>query len=95
MLVSIIEAYIQSTRYRNDVFQTPAKLWGIFDVLGGSNVGFSKQYGNSVKLGRKLWAMQDALKQRFLVEWKFDSNQKTRVWRFMPTTNTAPTLPQE
>jgi hypothetical protein len=27
--------------------------------------------------------MQDALKQRFTVEWRFDAKQKTKVWRFM------------
>lgn len=82
VLVDVIADYIKSPRYKNEEYQTPAKLWGIFDILAGPDKGFGKQYGNSVKLGRKLWAMQDALKQRFVVEWEYDPKQKTRVWRF-------------
>lgn len=83
ILVDIIAQYIRNPRTKSDEYQTPAKLWGIFDLLGGTaDKTFSKQYGNSVKLGRKLWAMQDALKQRFVVEWEFDAKQRTRVWRF-------------
>jgi hypothetical protein len=85
ILVSLIDHYIKSPRYKSTLteYLTPAKLWGIFDLLGGPDKSFAKQYGNSVKLGRKLWAMQDALKQRFTVEWRFDAKQKTKVWRFM------------
>lgn len=92
ILVNIIQSYITNKRYANTEYQTPAKLWGNFDLLGGADKTFSKQYGNSIKLGRKLWAMQDALRQRFNVEWRFDPQQKTRVWRFtnIPTTS-APT----
>lgn len=85
MLVAVLDQYIQDSRYRNDVFQTPAKLWGVLDAIssnGGGDRTFSKQYGNSVKLGRKLWTMLDSLQQRFNVEWKFDATQKTRVWKF-------------
>jgi ABC-type dipeptide/oligopeptide/nickel transport system ATPase component len=83
VLVNIIDQYIKSPRYKNDEWQTPAKLWGLFDLIGGIDKTFSKQYNNSVKLGRKLWAMQDALKQRFRVEWRFDPTQRTKVWRFL------------
>jgi hypothetical protein len=87
ILVSLIDTYIKHSRYKNEEYVTPAKLWGVFDLLGGTDKSFSKQYGNSVKLGRKLWAMQDALKQRFIVEWRFDAKQKTKVWRFLEKQN--------
>jgi hypothetical protein len=83
VLVNIIDQYIKGPRYHNEEWQTPAKLWGLFDLIGGIDKTFSKQYNNSVKLGRKLWAMQDALKQRFRVEWRFDPTQRTKVWRFL------------
>lgn len=83
VLVNIIDQYIKNPRYKNEEFCTPAKLWGYFSVIGGADNGFAKQYGNSVKLGRKLWAMQDALKQRFVMEFSFDPREKTRVWRFL------------
>lgn len=84
VLVDIIDKYVKIDRYKNTEWQTPAKLWGLFDLIGGPQGTFGKQYGNSVKLGRKLWAMQDALKQRFTVEWRFDTTAKTKVWRFLP-----------
>lgn len=86
VLVNIIDKYIKadSKRYPNHEYHIPAKLWGMFDILGGMGGPFSKQYGNSVKLGRKLWAMQDALKQRFIVEWQFDTIAKVKAWRFLP-----------
>lgn len=83
ILVDLIATYIKNPRCKNEEFVTPARLWGLFDILAGPDKAFAKQYGNSTKLGRKLWAMQDALKQRFVVEWKFDTTQKQKVWRFM------------
>jgi hypothetical protein len=83
ILVELIAKYIRMERYKDVGFVTPAKLWATFDMIGGPDKAFAKQYGNSVKLGRKLWAMQDALKQRFVVEWKYDAKEKTKTWRFL------------
>jgi energy-coupling factor transporter ATP-binding protein EcfA2 len=86
VLVNIIADYIRLKNYRNEEWQTPAKLWGYFDLIGGAqnSANFHRLYGNSVKLGRKLMAMHTALKQRFNVEWRFDPVAKTKVWRFLP-----------
>lgn len=89
ILVNLIALYIKHPRYKSEEYVTPAKLWGILDLLSNADKTFAKQYGNSTKLGRKLWAMQDALKQRFIVEWKFDPTQKQKVWRFLPREDTT------
>lgn len=82
ILVDLFERYCRAKQFPSDEYHPPAKLWGFLDRLAGTNKDFARQYGNSVKLGRKLWAMQDALKQRFDVRWKFDPKLKTRTWRF-------------
>lgn len=84
VLVAAIDSYIKG-KYASHEYQTPAKLWSYLDASsGGNEQAFSKQYSNSVKLARKLWAMLDSLQQRFKVEWHYDTLQKTRVWRFFP-----------
>lgn len=82
MLVDLISKYVKNPRNKSDEFKTPAKLWGQWDVLSGGDRNFQKQYGNSIKLGKKIWVMVDALKQRFVVEWKFDSATRVRMWKF-------------
>lgn len=62
----------------------PGQLWQYFKSFSGEPLAFEKNYRNAVALGRKLWSLQEALKSVYRVEWKYDSNRQTRVWRFLP-----------
>lgn len=78
MIVDIIDKYTRNPNAKPDEYKTPARLWAQWELLS-SHGTFGRQYGNSIKLGKKLWAMQDALRARFDVQYKMED--KTRVWR--------------
>jgi energy-coupling factor transporter ATP-binding protein EcfA2 len=80
MLVDLLGRMIQSKGFDKDTWKSAAKIWATLDVLNKSQ-DFGKQYGNSIKLGKKLWAMQDALKQRFIIESRMNITTKLREWR--------------
>jgi ABC-type dipeptide/oligopeptide/nickel transport system ATPase component len=85
MLVDIIARFIKSPRRKSQDFMTPAKLWAEWDQMSGGGMtdrSFQKQYGNSIKLGKKLLVMMDSLRYRFVVERKFDTTTKSHVYRF-------------
>ncbi len=84
MLVELLEKHVkaQARRGKQVDYQTPAQLWAALDILSQNSRDFGRQYGNSIKLGKKLLAMTDALRHRFVVDFKFDTTRKLRVWRF-------------
>lgn len=61
---------------------THGQLFPILELSSGDAVTFGKYYKNAVFLGKKLWALQDALKEQMLVEFKYDSMKQQRMWRF-------------
>lgn len=79
MLVDIIDKYTKNPRNTPDQYKTPPRLWAQWEIIAGADRNFGRQYGNSIKLGKKLWAMQDALRARFDVQYRTEG--ATRVWR--------------
>ena len=66
-------------RYKS---RSPGELWGYLQAISPDPPSFMKRYPNAIALGKKLWTLQDSLKEIFEIEWKFDSKRQTRVWTF-------------
>ena len=60
--------------------RTAGQLWTALEAASGDALAFSKAYRNSVYLGKKLWSLQDALKQIFEIEATYDYGRAARVW---------------
>jgi hypothetical protein len=81
---SILLEAIQSYLTRNkdlDAWRTHGAMWSMLEGVSNDPLAFNRQYKNAVQLGKKLWAMQDALKSTFDIEWKHDPMRNARVWR--------------
>lgn len=70
-----------------DEFRAPSQLWSVLSSAAQDERQFALEHGNAMRLGRKLWALQDALKSAYDIEWTYDSHKHARVWRIRPHKN--------
>lgn len=81
ILVDAIRRFTEASKHV-DEYLMPSQLWyDLATVYAQDTTAFSKIYKNAVVLGKKLWVMNDALKQQFDIEWKFDHVRGARVWK--------------
>jgi hypothetical protein len=63
-------------------YRSAGQLWTLLETYSGDEKLFREQYRNAPNLGKKLWALYDALKSVMDVTFRWDSNMGARVWRF-------------
>jgi len=80
ILVSVLQRFVSMPR-KGETFYTATGLWAEINELGSDPQAFKRVYRNPIRLARKLWALQDSLKEIFEVEWKQDTEKGAKVWR--------------
>jgi hypothetical protein len=83
ILVDAIKHMITRDVKNNEVYKwrTAGALWTALEVHSDTTV-FKDLYKNSATLAKKVWALYDALKAMFDVEFQYDTNLGQRLWRF-------------
>ncbi len=79
ILVEAIRTYVDKGKF-TDQYQPVGKIFNNLSVYAQDQHGFITVYGNAKKLGQKLWALQDSLKEVFAIDWKYDTNVGGKVW---------------
>lgn len=80
MLVSALVTYANKSSTREN-FKVPGQLWVELALYSGDALTFQRLYRNAPLLGRKLWSLQDALKEVLDIEWE---QGPIRTWRIRP-----------
>lgn len=62
-------------------FRSPSTLWSIWTTHATDPTSFMRTYKNSTFLGKKLWIMMEAIKERFNIEADKDSRTGVRVFK--------------
>lgn len=57
------------------------QLWSQFTTYAPDAHIFQRTYRGPTQLAKKLWALQDSLKEVFTIEWKDDRTRGVRLWR--------------
>lgn len=79
--VDLISALVQYTRYENsDEYRPIGYIWNRLNDVVEDRRTFTGRIKNAQALHRKLWAMQETLKDVFIIEWMHDS-LGSRLWR--------------
>jgi hypothetical protein len=79
LLVGSILVFTSKSNKANE-WVAPGELWSQLELFSGDPPTFKKVYKNAQELGRKLWTMQDSLKDIVTINWKVDSSKGTRLW---------------
>lgn len=66
----------------NDRFYSVSQLWTSLSAYAPDQETFKKKYKNVIFLGKKLWALQEALSQSYEVEWQFNTKTSQKQWSF-------------
>lgn len=80
LLVSAITKLVRSRKHEPK-FDGVETLFSELSACSTDSELFRRLYKGAQQLGRKLWVMQDSLKQMFEVEWKFEPTTQARVWK--------------
>jgi hypothetical protein len=80
ILISALRRY--ATRDAAKEFKPAGHLWSALETLSVDEIVFRKTYRNPVTLGRKLWALKDAIEGIMNVEWEYDTRIGARTWKF-------------
>jgi len=82
MLVATIRQLVTRTSYRR--LMSPGELWSAMLTLTNDQPAFTRIYKSPVALGKKLWSLQDSLKEEFNVSFEYSPSQGGRKWLFLP-----------
>ena len=74
-------------KQNNHDWKTINSLWNELEICTSDTLGFNKKYHNAISLGRKLWSLQESLKDIVNIEWKFDPILGSRVWKLSKKVN--------
>lgn len=78
LLVNALYSLVQ--RQKEVEWRSAGKLWSDLELMSKDSLAFTKTYRNAVHLGKKLWAMQESLKEVFDIRWKMDASKGSRIW---------------
>jgi hypothetical protein len=70
-----------AVKHPGDVWYNPAKLWQELETGSSDPISFRRLYHNAVGLARRMWTLQDPLKEVFHIEWKFDQHTHAKLWK--------------
>lgn len=73
-------------------YRTPGQIWPLIEAKAVDSQEFKKRYRNAVALGKKLWALQDALKSVYDVDWRYNTSKGSREWKIVPKGTAAPRI---
>lgn len=79
LLTSTVYKLVQ--RQSEPKWKTVSQIWSELELVCDDAPTFCKMYRNSVYLGRKLWALQEALREVINIEWRNDNAQGARTWK--------------
>lgn len=84
MLVSAIEKFVAKSGKTGE-FVSPGQLWNYLAAYSGEK-SFERAYKNATSLGKKLWALQDSLREIYDVEWELN-HMGVRMWKIQEKEN--------
>lgn len=71
------------------IYRTAGQLWSMLETLSSDAHAFQRQYKDSPSLGKKIWAMQDSLREVLIAEWQYGTGtanknygRGSRTWMF-------------
>lgn len=64
-----------------NIWYNPAKLWQELEASSTDSISFRRIYHNAVSLARRLWTLQDSLKEAFHMEWRLDQHTGAKLWK--------------
>lgn len=81
---AIIKFTEQKTRGENKwtEYYSASQLWVQLQGFSSDANAFTKRYSNAVSLGRKLWILQDVMRQVLDIDVQFDTIKRVRKWAF-------------
>lgn len=79
LIVGSLLSFVQKSNKAN-TFLAPGELWTILETYSGDALTFKKTYQNAQTLGKKLWTLQDSLKEVLHIEYKIDPVKGSRLW---------------
>lgn len=79
LIVSALLSFVQKSTKAN-TFLAPGELWGHLETYSGDPLTFKKLYQNAQTLGKKLWTLQDSLKEVIAISYKVDPVKGSRLW---------------
>lgn len=81
-LVMAIMKYLEKRDKSKPVdFEPVSNLWLRLSLSSPDPDLFKKQYRNALNLGKKLWVMQNSLKDIFSIEWTDSRATGARIWK--------------
>lgn len=78
LLVTALQRLV--TLQKTASFKSATAIWTELESCSPDPTNFQRSYKSAVFLSKKLWAMQEPLKELFDIRWKFNSQLGTRLW---------------
>jgi hypothetical protein len=78
VLVDSIQRFLNKSDHIGE-FLTAGQLWTYLAAYSDEK-SFNRIYRNATHLGKKMWVLQDSLKEVYSIEWKLNS-QGVRLWK--------------
>jgi hypothetical protein len=84
MLVSALKKMVDSDKAHNKVGvkRAASELWAELEAHSGNFTTFSRIYGNSTRLSKKLQAMEPSLQEVFDIEYRYHVTEGMKMWVF-------------
>lgn len=79
ILVDAIERFINKSD-KQGTWMTPGQLWTYLEAQTNDQV-FARAYKNATVLSKKVWALQDSLREMFTCDWEMDKTSGVRKWK--------------
>jgi hypothetical protein len=79
LIVGAIFAFLDKSKKKGQ-WLSPGQLWSELELYSGDPVTFKKVYRNAQDLGKKLWTLQDALRDLFTVDQRINASKGAREW---------------
>lgn len=81
LIVSAILTFVQKSAHaKPGNYIALGTLWGYLETYSGDPVNFKKQYHHAQDLGKKLWVLQDSLKEVIRIDHQVDPVKGSRSW---------------
>jgi len=81
LLVTAMHILIR--KQKSSEFKSASVLWSELELCAPDALAFARAYRNAVFLGKKLWALHNALKEVITIEWRLEKDGSRR-WRIAP-----------
>lgn len=79
LIVSTVLTFVQKSQHAGK-YHNLGQLWTYLETYSGDPLSFKKNYHNAQDLGKKLWVLQDSLKEVISIDHKVDPVKGSRSW---------------